>query len=95
MCEAIERLRSVQPLDINACTALQYSTALVYNTYIIEDNGNTETFLLPDFETGRWEHTYHGMNIKNTVERVRLFPNSLVILLVNVYRHPAPGLQIS
>ena len=73
MCEAIERLRSVQPLDINACTALQYSTALVYNTYIIEDNGNTETFLLPDSETGRWEYTYNGMNIKNTAERVRLF----------------------
>ena len=73
MCEAIERLRSVQPLDINACSALQYSTALVYSTYIIEDNGNTETFLLPDSETGRWEHTCHGMNIKNTVERVRLF----------------------
>ena len=73
MCEAIERLRSVQPLDINACTALQYSTALVYNTYIIEDNGNTETFLLPDSETGRWEYTYNGMNIKSTVEIVRLF----------------------
>ena len=53
MCEAIEKLHTVQPLDINACTALQYSTALVYNTYIIEDNGNTETFLLPDSETGR------------------------------------------
>ena len=73
MCEAIERLRSVQPLDINACTALQYSTTLVYNTCIIEDNGNTETFLLPDSEAGRWEYTYNGMNIKNTVERVRLF----------------------
>ena len=72
MCEALERLRSVQPLDVNACTALQYSTALVCNTYIISDNGNTETFL-PDFETGGWEHTYHVMNIKNTVERIRLF----------------------
>ena len=52
ICEALESLRSVQALDINACTALQYSTALVYNTYIIEDNGNTETFLLPESETG-------------------------------------------
>ena len=69
MCEAIERHRSVQSLDINACTALQYSTALVRNTYIIEDNGNTETFL-PDSETGRWDYTYNGMNIKNTAERV-------------------------
>ena len=53
MCEAIERLRSVQSLDINACTALQYSAALVSNTYIIEDNENIETFLQPDSETGR------------------------------------------
>ena len=74
MCEAIEKLRRVQPLDINTCTALQYSTALVYNTYIIEDNGNTETFLRPDSETGRWEYTYNCVNIKNTVETVTLFP---------------------
>ena len=59
MCEAIESLRIIQPLDINACTALQYSNALVYNTYIIEDIGITETFLLLDSETGRWEYTYN------------------------------------
>ena len=42
MGKAIEKLRRVQTLDINTCTALQYSTSLVYNTYIIEDNGKTK-----------------------------------------------------
>ena len=49
MCKAIEKLRRVQPLDINTCTALQYSTALVetlklsYDPIPKQDDGNAPT----------------------------------------------------